>query len=59
MPCMDKPPKKSTGREITEKAIEGGLGIVPFVGSPLAAAFAFRGRHVVQSPHGRLAGRPG
>lgn len=37
---MQKPPGKSTAREVTEKLVEGGVGMVPVVGSPLAAAFA-------------------
>ncbi len=40
MQGMDKPPSKSTAREITEAAVVGGVGAVPVVGSPLAAAFA-------------------
>ncbi len=37
---MEKPPSKTTAREITEAAIVGGVGAVPVAGSPLAAAFA-------------------
>ncbi len=40
MQRMDKPPSKSTAREVTEAAIVGGVGAVPVAGSPLAAAFA-------------------
>ncbi|MER7007496.1 hypothetical protein ABT297_31250 [Dactylosporangium sp. NPDC000555] len=38
---MEKPPSKSTGREITEKAVEAGLNVVPLVGGPLGVAFAY------------------
>lgn len=38
---MEKPPSKSTGREVTEKAIEAGLNVVPVVGGPLGVAFAY------------------
>lgn len=38
---MEKPPRKSTGREITEKVIEGGVGLVPVAGGPLATAFGY------------------
>jgi hypothetical protein len=38
---MQPPPSKSTGREVVEKAIEAGIGLVPVVGSPLAVAFAY------------------
>jgi hypothetical protein len=37
---VENPPEKSTSREIVEKAVEGAVGMVPIVGSPLAAAFA-------------------
>ena len=40
-PLMQTPPKKSTGREGTEKTIEGGAGKVPLVGSAIAAAFTY------------------
>jgi hypothetical protein len=37
---MDVPqPKKSAGREIAEKVVEGAIGAVPVAGSPLAALF--------------------
>ena len=38
---MDAPPEKSTARELVEKAVEGGVGMVPIVGSPAAVAFAY------------------
>jgi hypothetical protein len=38
---VDPPPSKSTGREITEKAIEAGLSVVPLAGGPAAVAFAY------------------
>lgn len=38
---MEKPPSKSTGREVTEKAIEAGLNLVPLAGGPLGVAFAY------------------
>src|SRR6266566_6655873 len=34
-----KPPGKSTGREIVERAVEAGLGTIPLVGSALAVTF--------------------
>src|SRR5712691_5362726 len=34
-----KPPGKSTGREIVERAVEAGLGSVPLVGNALAVTF--------------------
>jgi len=34
-----KPPGKSTGREIVERAVEAGLGSVPLVGAALAVTF--------------------
>jgi len=34
-----KPPRKSTGREIVERAAEAGLSAVPIVGGALAVAF--------------------
>jgi hypothetical protein len=40
MQGMEKPPSKSTAREVTEAAIVGSVGAVPVAGSPLAAAFA-------------------
>lgn len=36
---MDKPPKKSTTRELVEHGVVGAAGMVPVAGSPLAAAF--------------------
>ncbi|KRF45960.1 hypothetical protein ASH01_09330 [Terrabacter sp. Soil811] len=36
---MEKPPKKSTSREVAEIAAEGALGMIPVAGSLLAAAF--------------------
>ncbi len=36
---MEKPPSKSTAREIVEKGVEGAVGAIPVTGSPLAAAF--------------------
>ena len=38
---MEKPPKKSTAREITENVVEGAVGLVPFAGGGLAVAFAY------------------
>ncbi|MGY1691878.1 hypothetical protein [Geodermatophilus sp. SYSU D01105] len=38
---MDAPPQKSTARELVEKAVEGGVGMVPVVGSPAAVAFGY------------------
>ncbi|WP_285688999.1 hypothetical protein [Actinoplanes sp. NBRC 103695] len=38
---MEKPPSKSAGREVTEKAIEAGLNLVPLAGGPLGVAFAY------------------
>jgi len=38
---MQTPPKKSTAREVTEKTIEGGAGMIPLVGSAIAAAFTY------------------
>ncbi len=35
------PPSKSTGREITEKAVEAGLSMIPVAGGPAAVAFAY------------------
>jgi tetrahydromethanopterin S-methyltransferase subunit D len=35
------PPSKSTSRELTEKAIEAGLSMIPIAGSPAAIAFAY------------------
>jgi hypothetical protein len=40
-PLMQTPPKKSTAREVTEKTIEGGAGMIPLVGSAIAAAFTY------------------
>lgn len=37
---MNKPPKKSTGRQLVERTVEGAAGMVPVVGSMLAVAFA-------------------
>jgi hypothetical protein len=37
---MEAPPQKSTARELVEKAVEGGVGMVPIAGSPAAVAFA-------------------
>jgi hypothetical protein len=37
---MQKPPEKSTARELTEQAVIGAAGMVPIVGSPVAVAFA-------------------
>jgi hypothetical protein len=37
---MEKPPKKSTTRELVEASVGAGAGAVPLVGSPLAVAFA-------------------
>lgn len=37
---MEKPPKKTTRREIVEATVEGAAGVVPFAGGPLAVAFA-------------------
>ena len=34
---MEKPPKKSTGREVVETAVAGAAGAIPVVGSVLAA----------------------
>jgi hypothetical protein len=36
---MEKPPKKSTTREVVEAGAVGAAGMVPIAGSPLAAAF--------------------
>lgn len=36
---MDKPPKKSTTREVVEAGVQGAAGMIPIAGSPLAAAF--------------------
>lgn len=36
---MDKPPKKSTTREVVEAGVAGAAGMLPIAGSPLAAAF--------------------
>lgn len=36
---MDKPPKKSTTRELVESGVVGATGMIPVAGSPLAAAF--------------------
>lgn len=36
---MQKRPRKSAGREITEKVVEGALRAVPIAGGPLALAF--------------------
>lgn len=36
---MDKPPKKSTTRDVVEAGVAGAAGMVPIAGSPLAAAF--------------------
>ncbi|UQU67484.1 hypothetical protein COUCH_14950 [Couchioplanes caeruleus] len=41
MTAVEKPPSKSTGREITEKAVEAGLNLVPLAGGPLGVAFAY------------------
>jgi hypothetical protein len=38
---MKEPPEKSTKRELAEKAIEAGAGLIPIVGSPLATVFAY------------------
>lgn len=35
---MERPPKKSTGREVVEHVIEAGAGMVPILGNPLAVA---------------------
>jgi hypothetical protein len=35
------PPSRSTSREITEKAIEAGLSMIPIAGNPAAIAFAY------------------
>lgn len=37
---MDKPPRKSNGREVVEAVVEGSVGIVPIAGSALAVAFS-------------------
>jgi hypothetical protein len=37
---VEKPPKKSVGRELMARTVEGAVGMVPVVGSPLAVAFA-------------------
>jgi len=37
---VEKPPKKSTTRELVEAGVEGAAGMVPIVGSPIAVAFA-------------------
>jgi hypothetical protein len=37
---VEKQPKKSTAREITERVVEGAVGMVPIAGNPLAVAFA-------------------
>jgi hypothetical protein len=34
-----RPPGKSTGREIVERAVEAGLGSVPLAGAALAVTF--------------------
>lgn len=36
---VEKPPKKSTAREVTEKVVEASLSAVPIAGGPLALAF--------------------
>jgi len=36
---VEQPPRKSTGREVTEKAVEAALSAVPIAGGPLALAF--------------------
>jgi len=36
---VEKPPRKSTAREVTEKAVEASLSAVPIAGGPLALAF--------------------
>lgn len=36
---MEQPPRKSTGREVTEKTVEAALSAVPIAGGPLALAF--------------------
>lgn len=38
--AVEKPPEKSTSREIVERAVEGAVGMVPVAGNPLAVAFA-------------------
>lgn len=38
---MERPPKKSTTREIVEAGAVGAAGMIPIAGSPLAAAFQF------------------
>ena len=40
LPVVEKPPHKSTAREITERVVEGAAGMVPLAGSPVAVAFA-------------------
>lgn len=41
VPAMvEQPPRKSTAREVTEKALEAAVGMVPVVGSPIAVAMA-------------------
>ncbi|TCC34940.1 hypothetical protein [Kribbella sindirgiensis] len=37
---MEKPPQKTTAREVVEATVEGAAGMIPVVGSPLAVAFA-------------------
>lgn len=37
---MEKPPRKTTAREVVELTVEGAVGMIPIVGSPLAVAFA-------------------
>ncbi len=37
---MDRPPQKSNAREIMERAVEAGVGMLPVVGNPAAVAFA-------------------
>lgn len=36
---MERPPKKSTAREIAEAGAVGAAGMIPIAGSPIAAAF--------------------
>jgi hypothetical protein len=37
---VDKPPKKSTSRELVERTVEGAAGMIPVAGNPLAVALA-------------------
>lgn len=38
---MQEPPKKSSAREVVETTIAGSAGMIPLVGSPIAAAFTY------------------